>query len=695
MNRGHVELTLEQALERAQAWLAAPPHPGQRTLAIRGTVGSGKTEFLRTLAEQMPDAVYLDCRGLRAEDIAHRLLQAWGVDDANQTLGDGVRRLTRDGVALLANVQWADEFVTSGEASRITRDLVAHFTRTSRAAIRFVIERSADRPWVFLPTRNELVLQSSFDAQPADTTLADTLAAHPALLALAAAELRDVPLSVWEKLCMILEIRVSQQELSRLPARLPTVLHVSADGDGQVRVRFQAEAVRHRIRELSRVDHAAVVTALVDSHSERAAGPWRAAGPVGAYAARVLGLHAVHAGMLDDLLSDGRVLANLEATGLLQALAVRWSDGVPQGGIAIDAHYLERLGLAAAPHDEWVAWLHHCALSRGEEQLVESVAAEAGARLPWRTIWSNCRPYGVFGRFGKSDNGASGYPSSAELATEDIAAQAAESRSWPIPAAGPPVRDIFDGWESRDDIGYFRSKRLESGHWLFAGASGAFIVDVQAVPELQPDLPAMPNPFMDSPITRAGVWECPPPALAEGAPSRAWLEATFGRGTCRPLQEDELPAGLVHTESRQFLMETGLPVLAHHLPFMSTIDAAETGLVPMLWPEHAIPADVTGPFYHLGCWGGGIVLLDGGTGAVVADGNTGYGDAILASSLRNFFILLRLCHEFLVSDFATNYERGDALESLQEWANKIEPLTEDALIWQHALDTDLNAWVAM
>jgi hypothetical protein len=690
-----VELTPEQAMERAQAWLAAPPNPGQPALAVRGTAGSGKTDLLRKLAERMPDAVYLDCRGMRAEDIARRLLQAWGVVDAGQNLADGVHRLTQDGVALLANVHWADECVTSGEASRITRDLVAHFTRSGRAAIRFVIERSADRPWIFLPTLNELVLQPSIDAQAADASLTSMLETHPALQALAAAELRDVPLMVWEELCRIFEIRVSQQELSGLPERLPALLNVSADADGQMRVGFRAEAVRHRIRELSRVDHEAVVTALVGCLSREVTGPWRTAGPVGVYAARVLGLHAIHAGMLDDMLTDGRVLANLDATGLLQSLAVRWPAGVPQGGLAMDAHYLERLGLASAPHAEWVAWLHHCALSRGEEQLAGAIAREAGAGLPWRTIWSNCRPYGVFGRFGKSDNGASGHPSSGELAAEDIAAQAAESRSWPVPAMGPPVRDIFDGWETRDDVGYFRSKRMESGHWLFVGASGAFMVEVQTVPELQPDLPPMPAPFMDASITRAGVWECPAPALAEDAPTRAWLEETFGRGTCRPLREDELPTGLVHADSRRFLMETGLPVLSQHLPFMSTIDAAETGLVPMLWPEHATPPEVTGPFYHLGDWGGGIVLLDGGTGTVVADGNTGYDEAILASSLRQFFILLRLCHEFLVSDFATNSERGDALESLRAWVEEIDPVTEDALIWEHALDADLNRWVAM
>ncbi|MGW6955551.1 SUKH-4 family immunity protein [Streptomyces chartreusis] len=688
-----MELTLEQALEKAQTWLTAPPNPGQPALAVRGKAGSGKTEFLRRLAEQLPEAVYLDCRGLRADDIARRLLQAWGVDDPGQTLIDGVHRLTRDGVALLANVHWADDCVTSSEASRITGDLVSHFTRSSKAAIRFVIERSADRPWVFLPSRNELVLEPSVDAQ-VDTNLAELLATHPALQALAASELREVPLAVWAELCKILEIRVSQQELTGLPERLPTLLSMSIDAGGRVKVGFRAEAVRHRIRELRQVDHQAIFTALVDSLSGTT-GPWRKAGPVGVYTTRVLGLHAIHSGMLDNVLGDGRVLANLEATGLLQALAVRWPRGVPQGGIAIDAHYLERLGLASAPHDEWVAWLHHCALSRGEEGLAGALEREAGGRMPWRTIWSNCRPYGMFGRFGKSDNGAPGYPADGELPAGDIAAQASESRSWPVTEMRPPVRDIFDTVGSRDDICFFRSKRLESGHWLFVGASGTFIVDVQTIPELQPDLPSMPDSFIESCITRAGVWECPAPALAEDASTSEWLEATFHHGTYRRLGDHELPSGLVHTESRQFLTEIGLPALSHQLPFVTTVDVAETGLVPMLWPEGATPRAVAGPFYHLGFWTGGKVLLDGETGAVVADHDTGYGGAILASSLQKFVILLRLCHEFLVSDFATNYERGDALESLREWIEEIDPITEDALIWEHALDADLNRWVAM
>ncbi|MFD7696003.1 SUKH-4 family immunity protein [Streptomyces sp. NPDC059805] len=207
--------------------------------------------------------------------------------------------------------------------------------------------------------------------------------------------------------------------------------------------------------------------------------------------------------------------------------------------------------------------------------------------------------------------------------------------------------------------------------------------------------PLLTEPFIEEPITQAAAWECPAPALAPDAPSREWLEATFGHGTCRTLREDELPTGLVHADSRRFLTRTGLPFLPHHLPFMGTIDAAATGLVTTLWSGCTTSPEVPGPFFHLGQWTGGDVFLDGQTGAVVQDGGTGYDEVVVAGSLRTFLVLLRLCHEFLVSDFATNNEREDALESMQEWAKTIDPATEDLPIWEEALDTDLCGWVAM
>jgi hypothetical protein len=46
-----------------------------------------------------------------------------------------------------------------------------------------------------------------------------------------------------------------------------------------------------------------------------------------------------------------------------------------------------------------VSWLHHCAFSRGEAELARSIADAAGDTLPWRTTWTNRRPFGHFGRY--------------------------------------------------------------------------------------------------------------------------------------------------------------------------------------------------------------------------------------------------------------------------------------------------------
>ncbi|MFD6311472.1 SUKH-4 family immunity protein [Streptomyces nigra] len=686
-------MTPDSALHQAEAWLATP-HRLHPALAIRGAAGSGKTALLQEFSERLPNAIYVDCQGLEAADIARRLLREWGVPYEGRSLADAARAITQDGIALLANLHWADSLVTSNEPSRITQDMVGHFRRSARPTIRFVIEREADQPWVLLPSDNELVLQPPADAQADDEELHRLLNAQPALWALAASELRVTPLAALAGLCSILGIESSAAHgLVGAAERLPNLLVISADETGQVTAAFHAESLRHRIRQLRPVDHGTIVTALTLSLRRRATDVGNVPGAVQHYAARTLGVHAVQAGRLDEVLSDGSALAHLTPTGLLRALAVRWPGGIPQGGIAMDVHYLEELGLVSVSQEEWVSWLHHCALSRGAERLAQDIVREAGNRMPWRTTWSNCRPFGMFGRFGKSNVGASGHPSTGGIVASVRAALTEGSRKAAGPESRPPVRHIFD--RGRDDISLFEFQRLPCGDWLLDGASGFFVIEAGLDTQQRPCPSLLAEPFIEEPITQAAVWECPAPALAPDAPSREWLEATFGHGTCRTLREDELPTELVHADSRRFLTRTGLPFLPHHLPFMSTIDAAATGLVTMPWSGYTTSSEAPGPFFHLGQWTGGDVFLDGRTGAVVQDGSTGYDEVVVAGSLRTFLILLRLCHEFLVSDFATNNEREDALESLREWAKAIDPATEDSPIWEEALDTDLYGWVPM
>ncbi|MCL6672706.1 hypothetical protein [Streptomyces panaciradicis] len=122
-----MELAAEQAAEQIETWLAAPGGPYE-TLAIRGLPGSGKAELLRVLAARNPRAVFVDCQGMTAEEIAHRLLAAWGVTESSGSLVSDAFRVGQNGIAFLGNVQWADRFVTSDEANEITH----HVLRTLR-----------------------------------------------------------------------------------------------------------------------------------------------------------------------------------------------------------------------------------------------------------------------------------------------------------------------------------------------------------------------------------------------------------------------------------------------------------------------------------------------------------------------------------------------------------------------------------
>lgn len=682
-----MELTPEGALEHAEAWLAEP-HRLYRTLAVRGVAGSGKTALLGELAARVPGAVHVDCRGKTADDVAHHLLRAWGVTDSPPSLVAGAQRIRSGGVALLSNVQWAGEFVTSSDAGLISQSMIRTLKQFSRPTLQFVVERPADKPWVPAPARNDIVLTSPGTEEIRSGEWLDILSRHPAVLALAAAEGRTVSLPVWAELCRCLGIQISSGELAELAESLSDRLLIAeVPGSGR-EFGFQAESDRQRIRLLRPVDHGMLLSALLEPLKGRGATAWESDGPTGAYAARAAALHAARAGLLETLLADGQVLANLEATGLLQGMAMTWPRGIPQGGLAIDAHYLEQLGLAAAPHPEWVAWLHHSALNRGDESLARSIVAESGVELPWKTVWTRCRPFGTFGRSEEPEDAPADEPSDAVLGTRDFP-ELAESHSWRLHAVEPPVRHIFDG---RPDASRpFRSKAVSDAEWLISGPTGPFVVDVRPPSREQPHLEALPEPFV-GPITKAALWRCPAQAVTQDAPTRSWLEGSFGQGTCRVLSDGELPAGVRDSDSRQFLTSVGLPYLNHQLPFVHTVDLAKTGLMEVPWPDDADPPESEGPFYSLAEWTGGSVLLDGGTGAVVQDYSTGYSSFTLSTSLRQFCTLLCLYHEFLNGPFLTPAERGDARRSLWQWAEDIDSATEDADHWEHVFDGDLDSW---
>ncbi|QKW23357.1 SUKH-4 family immunity protein [Kitasatospora sp. NA04385] len=99
---------------------------------------------------------------------------------------------------------------------------------------------------------------------------------------------------------------------------------------------------------------------------------------------------------LPALIEDPLFLAQVDRTRLLAGMAECWPDGVPAGTLAEDVHHLDRLGVRppAERHGEWLSWLHLLLVSHGRADDA-AVLADAGYRLPWRTVWSRWVPPGA------------------------------------------------------------------------------------------------------------------------------------------------------------------------------------------------------------------------------------------------------------------------------------------------------------
>ncbi|MEU6545396.1 SUKH-4 family immunity protein [Streptomyces sp. NPDC046859] len=79
-------------------------------------------------------------------------------------------------------------------------------------------------------------------------------------------------------------------------------------------------------------------------------------------------------------------------------------------------------------------------------------------------------------------------------------------------------------------------------------------------------------------------------------------------------------------------------------------------------------------------------------GAVVHDYTTGYDSWTLATGLRQFRILVRPYHALLTGSLHTPAEHIAARRGLRQWADDIDPATEDADQWEQVFEGDLDFW---
>ncbi|MGW7195621.1 SUKH-4 family immunity protein [Streptomyces chryseus] len=711
-------------------WLVEPRQRGS-VLPVLGAPGSGKTALLARIRERFPTSLAVDCRGLTVDEVACKLMAEFDIDISNprgrEPLFDAVVNLRRDAVVLLSNVQWAGPLFTSGEPDRVAGPLATTIGAHSRGCVRVVVEADAARQRVRISRHKEIILDEASNG----TDVATLLNAYPQLRALAASEVRDTPLPVWGFLCSTMGAPAGEERLRQMANRIPDVLNVQVETAG-LSARFASDALKQQIRShapLDRAEHLAVTDALCAAIVTPAASPVSLGGPPGQitdYAARAAAVHAALGGALPRLLDEhAAFVAHCDRTALLEGIALAWRDGVPMGGTAADAHYLDMEGVAPRSQGEWLAWLHWAAVNRGRTEWADALAG-SGVRMPWRTAWSKWRPYGIFGTrpetSGPVDYVELGFtratlvvttqrelPMPADDESEEVGDERYLEQVWRLAdGAGltePSVVDVFLDDEGEVDrvIGRAVGTRPDTSspthgeapcprlpksvrdkeqvgedRWVLGGSGGLFALDVLGAEELGEGPSRWHSPLV-APTRRTAIWPMPAELLTPEGPDRAWFASSLGEETLRRLEPAAIPAGVTHTKARANLSTVGFPALGgSETRFLTTLDLDRTGLAL---------TDVPGTdelVYRLGGWLGEEVVLAGDSGRGLVASVTG--TELLGSSLRQFMTLVGLYRTLRRSEFPTRYEERDARRSVEAWAQQIDPAAGPSKRWQAAFE---------
>ncbi|MGD3107142.1 ATP-binding protein, partial [Streptomyces sp. YGL11-2] len=392
-----------EALGKVVGWLEEPRRKGL-VLHVVGAPGVGKSQLLADVQQRFPTAIAVDCRGRTADEVAEAVLDGLGIDATRahrpDRLSEALAQHRGDSVVLLTNAQWAGPLFSCREPFRVGVRLAWMLGVDGGDRVRVVVESDTAHLRVTTHRDNDVLLESDAPSgEVPEAAIGRLLDTHPALAALAAAETRQISLSVWALLSRTLGTHATPDELSALLSTLPddvVASHPTASPHDTL-VSFRTDGLKHlaRTARLSTPAQQRALAAELLTHITTRP----PSGPVHAYAAQALALHAALSGTeLPALLTSAPALAHCTRYSVLQALAHHFPDGVPQGGIAADIHYLETEGIAPEDQGEWLSWLHWAATNRGDTAWAAALA-DSGITLPWRTAWSHYRPYGVFGPF--------------------------------------------------------------------------------------------------------------------------------------------------------------------------------------------------------------------------------------------------------------------------------------------------------
>ncbi|WP_030018905.1 SUKH-4 family immunity protein [Streptomyces monomycini] len=743
MTDGHDEEAHVTAADRVLETLSAFGR-GSGVVRVAGPPGSGKSRVLELVRQEVPEAVTIDCAGLRADDVVLRMLDACGVQREHkagtESLDVLVKRARGSHTVLLANVQRAGTLRTTDEPGRISR-AVSRLGRARRAKVHVVMETAEPRGGAGSGTSPHLIRMESGISLP-------TPEEWPAeIRALTLGEIPVVPLDAWSVLCESMGVDGERSAPEALEALLPqhtgTLRWVPDDPATGGGVAFVHEGVARALRPSGPEAVAAHVRAA-ELLGERLAsrpypGGWAGGDALARYAAQAVPGHAAASGRLREMAEDRRLLTCLSPAAVMEAVRAAFGKDVPPDTVAADLCFVERFAMEPMRQSEWASWLHHFATARGDGAGADAVLA-SGVEMRWRTRWSDLRPMGVFHE-GDADavygagtllrpSGISGLTATertVRASSDDLEStwtwslRSGQRQSEPDGAGDEasdstvrPMVNTSRGWRPaphttgtafmprcpRDVSEGVRVGNLA----VLGGRRGVFAVEFLSDDPAE-DTAGETSPWYAAPLLDVYARSVAPRPLADAFrdPSAEFLAAVFGADCLLRPSESELPEGLRGTDAARWLVGRGMPLTemltldtrrlrTEGIRELSGLEVSGLEVSDLEVSEQELPDQEAadsgrpGPYYRLGELLGGDLLLDGATGRVRCV-SVNVEEQLAASSLPQFVALVCLMrwHRFMLSASLTEDER-EARAELEAWLAGIDPAAAAGEVW----DTLLN-----
>lgn len=704
--------------------------PGGSKLHVVSQSGSGAA--LRHVHEQIGESVHLDAAGAEAEEVFRRILVLMGVLEPDLTPHSwrrAAKRLANGKLVLITNA-WR-----AGRTRRSSQPALVQGSIAERLALRgagVVIDAGPRGPEVEQPRRGAVTLTldgSAPDDRDGQLAALITMAMDsPEVQALALSEPRQVPIPVWSQLTHASGVSESDEDsLRRIADRFPDLLTVEND-----QVSFTDESIPEEVRRRTSEE----VSDRVNRHMSRwlrDIAPqlrhpegWAHSGPVGAYAADGLAMHAVQAGDFNELLSDGEVLANLPQSALMDAAHCAYDGSLFGSNPAADAVFLQLNGVMPITQGEWASWLHLMATARGNAELSTGIE-NSGVQLPWRPLWTRWCPPGGYhpsylrpgpvyelfavrwkGRPAVASTDADDAVSIWDLATSELLAG-----PWPDEDFPPEQRsdlawdpDHAEGRLSPHDPGpisleelrvqdrsthgpgedyEFLPVALEIGSITVAAGVGGLLAVESTDPESPPEIAELTSGPLLGNRTAAG------PARPKHATetTAADLGRLFPDSLTVRIPAHLIPPALTDETARHILSDIGVPAASGS--GIGFWPSEEDFLEESNWPTEVEQAEEAGPFFYLGLWMGGKVVIDGPSGHVLRiphdPDESGLEGVFLAQDLDHF--LTMLTHWITGLRILRRLENSEEAHLLRQHIDDaiwdIDPKGSQARAWKYSL----------